>query len=322
MKTLKTFVPVGIVAFLAASFLFLDGWPFRSPAEDAGPEEDAPRLSRTVAENGAPSGTAAKEGGADEAPQPASSPKPADMDPQRDDEKALRERLRRLRKDRDGYRKALGEALVKGGLPGDLLAEWRRIVQRDVFTPPPRIAHEKVKVRPGDNLTRIARRVKKAHGGNVTPALIRLVNGLPNDRIRAGATLAVPTGRIAIEVHKKSYRLYVTLDGDPILERPVGLGKEDSTPLGRFRIQGKTKKPTWTKPDGTVVAYGEPGHIIGSRWMGFANDMGRTGYGIHGTSDPASIGRSVSEGCIRLRTEDLELLFDLVPEGAPVRVLP
>ncbi len=321
MKTLKTFLPVGIVAFLAASFLFLDGWPFRSPAEEAGPREDTPALSRTVSP-GDVSPVAGKEGVEEKEPKPSPVPEDGASAPQREDEKALRERLRGLKKDRDGYRKALGEALLKGILPGDLLAEWRRIIQKDIFTPPPRIAHEKVKVRPGDNLTRMARRVKKAHGGNVTPALIRLVNGLPNDRIRAGATLAVPIGRIAIEVHKKAYRLFVTLDGEPILERPVGLGKEGSTPVGRFTIQGKTKKPTWTKPDGTVVAYGEPGHIIGSRWMGFANDMGRTGYGIHGTSDPASIGRSVSEGCIRLRTEDLELLFDLVPEGAPVRVLP
>ncbi|HGY90427.1 MAG TPA: L,D-transpeptidase [Planctomycetes bacterium] len=317
MKTLKTFVPLGVVAFLAASFLFLDGWPFRSPAEEVDKGEGAPGLSR-VARPEQNASKVAKDGPAKGAP----ARKEAKAEPQREEEKALRARLRGLKKDRDAYRKALGAALMKGRLPGDLLAEWRRIVQKDIFTPPPRVAHVKVKVRPGDNLTRIARRVKKAHKGNVTPTLIRLVNGLPNDRIRAGATLAVPTGRLAIEVHKESFRLFVTLDGEPILDRPVGLGKEDSTPVGRFTIHGKTRKPTWTKPDGTVVAYGEPGHIIGSRWMGFANDMGRTGYGIHGTSDPTSIGRSVSEGCIRLRAEDLELLFDLVPEGAPVRVLP
>lgn len=44
------------------------------------------------------------------------------------------------------------------------------------------------------------------------------------------------------------------------------------------------------------------------------------GYGIHGTNAPASIGHSVSHGCIRLRNEDMETLYRLVPVGAPVYV--
>lgn len=44
------------------------------------------------------------------------------------------------------------------------------------------------------------------------------------------------------------------------------------------------------------------------------------GYGIHGTNLPASIGRSVSHGCVRLRNEDIEKLFDLVAVGTPVYI--
>ncbi len=44
------------------------------------------------------------------------------------------------------------------------------------------------------------------------------------------------------------------------------------------------------------------------------------GYGIHGTNAPASIGRSVSHGCIRLRNEDIEVLYEMVPVGTPVYV--
>jgi hypothetical protein len=44
------------------------------------------------------------------------------------------------------------------------------------------------------------------------------------------------------------------------------------------------------------------------------------GYGIHGTNAPSSIGRSVSHGCIRLRNEDIEALYRLVPVGSPVYV--
>jgi hypothetical protein len=44
------------------------------------------------------------------------------------------------------------------------------------------------------------------------------------------------------------------------------------------------------------------------------------GYGIHGTNDPASIGQSVTHGCIRMRNEDMLVLFPLVPAGTPVYI--
>jgi hypothetical protein len=42
------------------------------------------------------------------------------------------------------------------------------------------------------------------------------------------------------------------------------------------------------------------------------------GYGIHGTDHPETIGRSVSHGCVRLRNEDIERLFEMVAVGTPV----
>lgn len=44
------------------------------------------------------------------------------------------------------------------------------------------------------------------------------------------------------------------------------------------------------------------------------------GYALHGTDDPASVGRAVSHGCIRLRNEDIDYLYGLVPVGTPVFV--
>jgi len=44
------------------------------------------------------------------------------------------------------------------------------------------------------------------------------------------------------------------------------------------------------------------------------------GYGIHGTNDPASIGHAASHGCVRLRNEDVEKLYDMVPVGTPVYI--
>jgi hypothetical protein len=42
------------------------------------------------------------------------------------------------------------------------------------------------------------------------------------------------------------------------------------------------------------------------------------GYALHGTDDPASIGKAVSHGCIRLRNEDIDYLWQSVPVGTPV----
>lgn len=44
------------------------------------------------------------------------------------------------------------------------------------------------------------------------------------------------------------------------------------------------------------------------------------GYGLHGTDNPASIGQSVSHGCVRLRNEDIATLFEMVPLGTPVYI--
>lgn len=44
------------------------------------------------------------------------------------------------------------------------------------------------------------------------------------------------------------------------------------------------------------------------------------GYAIHGTNRPETIGRSVSHGCVRLRNEDIAVLYDIVPIGTPVYI--
>jgi lipoprotein-anchoring transpeptidase ErfK/SrfK len=44
------------------------------------------------------------------------------------------------------------------------------------------------------------------------------------------------------------------------------------------------------------------------------------GYALHGTNQPASIGTSVSHGCVRLRNEDIETLYQMVPVGTPVYI--
>jgi hypothetical protein len=65
-----------------------------------------------------------------------------------------------------------------------------------------------------------------------------------------------------------------------------------------------------------MVAAG-PANPLGTRWMG----LGYKGYGIHGTNMPLSIGKAASHGCIRMRNQDVEDLFERVQIGDPVDLL-
>lgn len=44
------------------------------------------------------------------------------------------------------------------------------------------------------------------------------------------------------------------------------------------------------------------------------------GYALHGTDVPSSIGSAASHGCVRLRNEDIETLYSIVPVGTPVYI--
>ncbi len=94
------------------------------------------------------------------------------------------------------------------------------------------------------------------------------------------------------------------------------------TPLGRFSIAVRWRYPWWYPPDsawakGLKPVPPGPGNPLGTRWMGLT----APGVGIHGTPDDASIGYSLSHGCIRMHIPDAEWLFDRVSIGAPVFIL-
>ena len=55
--------------------------------------------------------------------------------------------------------------------------------------------------------------------------------------------------------------------------------------------------------------------VLGTHRLNLGN-----GYAIHGTNQPQSIGHAVSHGCVRVRNEDIEKLYAMVPVGAPVYI--
>ena len=97
------------------------------------------------------------------------------------------------------------------------------------------------------------------------------------------------------------------------------VGIEDyMTPTGTFHIARRSVDPTWTDPQtGRRIPAGDPANELGTRWMGFEEIPS---IGIHGTIHPETIGQDASSGCIGLLTEDVEQLYDLLPQGTEVRI--
>jgi len=92
-------------------------------------------------------------------------------------------------------------------------------------------------------------------------------------------------------------------------EYPVAVGKPGhETVLGSFHVRTKMSEPPWTDPDTReVVPFGTMKNPLGTRWIGFAD-----GLGIHGTWEPECVGHAASRGCIRMRNQDVEELFDFL----------
>lgn len=168
-------------------------------------------------------------------------------------------------------------------------------------------------VQKGDNLAKIA----KQYG--TTAELLMRLNRKSSPLLRIGEPLRVLKGKTALLVDKSDFTLTLLLDGHYLKQYPIGLGKNDKTPEGKFIVEVKMKEPTWFSPlDGKVYAYGSPQNLLGTRWMGFQNQPGLSGYGIHGTAEPDSIGTESSNGCIRMLSQDVEELYDYVTPGAEV----
>lgn len=160
-------------------------------------------------------------------------------------------------------------------------------------------------VKPGDSLAKIAKKF------NTTYAFIMRINNKSRTLIKIGERLKILKGELSLLVDKSDYTLTILLNGHFIRQYPIGIGKSDKTPVGEFIVDNKLINPTWYSPEG-VYQYGHPKNVLGTRWIGFEDRNDLYGYGIHGTANPDSIGRNMSNGCIRLRNENVEELFDFV----------
>jgi lipoprotein-anchoring transpeptidase ErfK/SrfK len=178
-----------------------------------------------------------------------------------------------------------------------------------------------MKVQKGDSLIEIRKRYLREHpGAQMCTGLIERSNRLKGV-LQPDQVLQVPTdpARILVDLPARWALFYL---GDQVAAAwPVGIGRPgEETPPGDYTVRNKLDNPPWMKEGQEPIPFGDPRNPLGTRWMGWTKDGVKTSYGFHGTWEPISIGQAASDGCIRFTNEDVEELFQILPEGAPIRI--
>lgn len=108
-----------------------------------------------------------------------------------------------------------------------------------------------------------------------------------------------------ITVNTKNHTLTLLKDNKAFKTYKIAVGKASTpTPKGTFKIVNRAINP---------------GGPFGARWLGL--DAPNGDYGIHGTNNPSSIGKNVSNGCIRMYNKDVIELAGIVPMGTIVKIV-
>ena len=121
---------------------------------------------------------------------------------------------------------------------------------------------------------------------------------------------------VSILVDKSENLLYLKENGRVLKAYTVSTGKNNSTPVGIFKVTTKLENPAWYKEPGVMIEPFDKRNELGSRWIG----LNKKSYGIHGTREPEKLGRQVSHGCVRMKNSDVEELFNQVRPGTEVAI--
>ncbi|HEY6066116.1 MAG TPA: L,D-transpeptidase [Thermoanaerobaculia bacterium] len=169
---------------------------------------------------------------------------------------------------------------------------------------------------------------------HASPKLLQKLNpGKSFDK--AGEEILVPNvhtepgGKAAKIVVSKGDSTVTALDaeGKMIAQYPATTGSEhDPLPLGDWKINGVSKNPSFhynpdlfwdadAKDEKATIKPG-PNNPVGVVWI----DLSKPHYGIHGTPEPSTIGKTQSHGCIRLTNWDAAELAQMVAPGTPAHL--
>lgn len=127
-----------------------------------------------------------------------------------------------------------------------------------------------------------------------------------------------------IEV-RKGEATVVGLDksGKVLVSYPATIGSSEfPSPSGSMKVAALAMEPNYTfdpksqnwGPDKTFILPPGPNNPVGGTWI----DLGKDGYGIHGSPDPQLVAKNASHGCVRLTNWDVAELAKAVKTGIPV----
>lgn len=168
---------------------------------------------------------------------------------------------------------------------------------------------------------------------HISPKLLRSLNpGVAFDKV--GALIQVPnvarpplpkTAGMSIRVSKhRSTVEAIDQSGAVLASYPATMGSEhDPLPIGKWKINGVGWAPSFNynpelfwdaeASDKKAKIPAGPNNPVGVVWI----DLSKPHYGIHGTPEPSTIGKTTSHGCIRLTNWDASELANLVTPGMP-----
>jgi hypothetical protein len=177
-----------------------------------------------------------------------------------------------------------------GKLPNDL-QELLRSYPNNYITALP--------LEPVTGTDRVASRYDGTGGWLYEPEAERI-----EDAFRPNLPLNVSYHPIEIIVAKDEHAVYVLNGSFIISKNSAGLGRNDSTPEGEYRIEQRVRFPQGSKPG-----------VYGAAGLGFGD------IALHGTNHRDSVGADLSAGCVRMYDEDIASIFPAVPMGAHVRIV-
>jgi lipoprotein-anchoring transpeptidase ErfK/SrfK len=170
---------------------------------------------------------------------------------------------------------------------------------------------------------------------HVSPQALQQLNpGVDFAQAKAGTVIKVPNigvttplpkaARVVVDKSDSTLRL-LDAQGKVMAQFPVTSGsKHDPLPLGEWRILGTYRDPTFhynpklfwdaNRGDRKATIAAGPNNPVGRVWI----DLSKEHYGLHGTAEPRSVGKSQSHGCVRLTNWDALAVASAVDSTVPV----
>jgi lipoprotein-anchoring transpeptidase ErfK/SrfK len=140
--------------------------------------------------------------------------------------------------------------------------------------------------------------------------------------------VALRTKAVKLEVDKTRRSVRVLADGKLIAAFPASIGSDEKpAPSGTLKVVRVARGPSYTynpqfkfrgvKTDRELKIAPGPNNPVGSVWIA----LNQKTYGIHGTADPARVGKVESHGCVRMTNWDALALAGLVRKGTIVEFI-